>query len=122
MKQKITINLILALFISISIIVYSFYAMTLRWGIYLILLIFFSLLWTQNPNLKEKYTPFIIGGIVIGICFIIYSFYMHTLVWGSINAIFAIIIIALFISIVIPRSSAAVGTNRVSTSTASTYS
>lgn len=90
--------MILALFISICIIFYYFYTMTLRWGIFVILLIIFTLFWSKNPNLKEKSTPFLIVGLVIGISFIIYSFYMHTLVWGSIHAMFAMIIIVLFIT------------------------
>jgi len=98
LKENTAKNLILALFISICIIFYYFYTMTLRWGIFVILLIIFTLFWSKNPNLKEKSTPFLIVGLVIGISFIIYSFYMHTLVWGSIHAMFAMIIIVLFIT------------------------
>jgi len=98
LKENTAKNLILALFISICIIFYSFYTMTLRWGIFIILLIIFTLFWSKNPNLKEKSTPFLIVGLVIGISFIIYSFYMRTLVWGSIHAMFAMIIIVLFIT------------------------
>jgi hypothetical protein len=76
--------LTLTLCISVGIIVYSFYTMTLLWGICASLLIItFTLFWSKNPSdLNEKNTPIFKIGIVIGIGLIIYSFYIQALVWG----------------------------------------
>ena len=101
MIQKTARNLLLALFISVGIIVYSFYTMTLLLGICASLLIItFTLFWSKNPpSLNEKNTPILKIGIVIGIGFIIYSFYIQTLVWGIIYAMFVMTITVLIVTL-----------------------
>jgi len=99
LKDKTSKNLIFALFISIGIIVYSYYTGTLLWGIYgTALIIIFTLLWSKIPNLKEKKPSVLIIGKVIAIGLLIYSFYMGILLWGIIYATLVMIITVLFIT------------------------